>query len=106
MASHDKSGIAADINADSSSRDTSSSHNHALSDKGHASPNQNLDQAYWYVHDSKNAVEATPDELRRLRRKVDWWIVPIMFACYTMQFIDKVSLNVCVSSDAVVTAHC
>ncbi|KAL8677734.1 MAG: hypothetical protein Q9186_005869 [Xanthomendoza sp. 1 TL-2023] len=93
MGSHDKSDMVAEIkNGETSSRDTSSSH--AQGDKGGFVPhNQNLDQAYWYVHESSNTVEATPDELRRLRRKVDWWIVPIMFACYTMQFIDKVSLN-------------
>ena len=57
----------------------------------------NLDKAYWYVHQSENAKdeEATPRQLKALRRKIDWRIVPIMFLCYTMQFIDKVSLNVC-----------
>lgn len=32
-------------------------------------------------------------DVRRIRRKVDWRIVPIMFLCYTVQFIDKISLN-------------
>lgn len=32
--------------------------------------------------------------MKALRRKVDWQIVPLMFLCYTMQFLDKVSLNV------------
>ena len=58
---------------------------------------QDLDQAYWYVNESSTghdaAVAASPQELRRIRMKVDWWIVPIMFCCYTMQFIDKVLLN-------------
>jgi len=55
---------------------------------------QDLDEAYWYVYESSDAaVTASPQELRRIRRKVDWWIVPIMFCCYTMQFIDKVLLN-------------
>ncbi|RPA93284.1 MFS general substrate transporter [Choiromyces venosus 120613-1] len=30
---------------------------------------------------------------KSLIRKIDWRIVPIMFACYTMQFIDKVLIN-------------
>ncbi|CUS12329.1 unnamed protein product [Tuber aestivum] len=30
---------------------------------------------------------------KRLVRKIDWRIVPIMFACYIMQFIDKVLIN-------------
>lgn len=61
--------------------------------------NADLDEAYWYVQRSNQQVgegvgEGDAGEMRALRRKIDWWIVPIMFCCYTMQFIDKVSLNV------------
>lgn len=99
MDSQSKSDPITDVKGDSSSRDTSSSHaHHPVAEKGYGTHDQNLDQAYWYVQSSNTAVEATPAELRRLRRKIDWWIVPIMFACYTMQFIDKVSLNVRISS--------
>ncbi|KAL8752083.1 MAG: hypothetical protein Q9199_005986 [Rusavskia elegans] len=94
MDSQLKSDPITDVNGDTSSRDTSSSQaHHPVAEKGFGAHDQNLDQAYWYVQNSNNAVEATPAELRQLRRKIDWWIVPIMFACYTMQFIDKVSLN-------------
>ncbi|KAI4262764.1 MAG: hypothetical protein L6R42_002059 [Xanthoria sp. 1 TBL-2021] len=94
MDSQLKSDPITDVRGDTSSRDTSSSQaHHPVAEKGFGAQDQNLDQAYWYVQNSNNAVEATPEELRRLRRKIDWWIVPIMFACYTMQFIDKVSLN-------------
>ena len=58
---------------------------------------QDLDQAYWYVQDSSirnDVYPASASDLKALRRKVDWHIVPIMFCCYTMQFIDKVLLNV------------
>lgn len=34
-------------------------------------------------------------DITALRRKIDWRIVPLMFCCYTMQFLDKVILNVC-----------
>ena len=98
MDSHLKSEPITEVKGDTSSRDTSSLHAHPVTEKGHGARDQDLDQAYWYVQDSSNAVEATPTELRRLRRKIDWWIVPIMFLCYTMQFIDKVSLNVGISS--------
>ena len=56
---------------------------------------RDLDRAYKYL-ESKDDGSAPADELsmRALRRKIDWRIVPIMFACYTMQFIDKVLLNV------------
>jgi hypothetical protein len=63
---------------------------------------RDLDQAYWYVQESGSHKEGQVSdiELKALRRKIDWWIIPIMFCCYTMQFIDKVSLNVgiCIKS--------
>lgn len=57
----------------------------------------NLDQAFSYVQQSSIENDAYPtsaSDLKALRRKIDWHIVPIMFCCYTMQFIDKVLLNV------------
>lgn len=60
----------------------------------HAPPfAQDLDQAYWYVKDHASTEVESPVEVRRIQRKVDLWIVPIMFLCYAMQFIDKVLLN-------------
>lgn len=54
-----------------------------------------LDRAYWYMQQSDVANQANSSRaLEALRRRVDWWIVPICFACYTMQFIDKALLNV------------
>lgn len=56
-----------------------------------------LDQAFWYVQESSVGSDVYPtsaSSLKALRRKIDWHIVPIMFCCYTMQFIDKVLLNV------------
>ncbi|KAL8934309.1 MAG: hypothetical protein Q9216_005973 [Gyalolechia sp. 2 TL-2023] len=93
MGSREKADISSDIKRETSSRDTSSSNAKDIRDTGHGHSQRDLDQAYWYVQESNNAVEATPEELRALRRKIDFWIVPIMFCCYTMQFIDKVSLN-------------
>ena len=43
--------------------------------------------------DDHNANSATIN-LQASRRKIDWQIVPIMFLCYTMQFLDKVNINV------------
>ncbi|CAI6097538.1 unnamed protein product [Clonostachys chloroleuca] len=39
------------------------------------------------------AEDAGTVDITALRRKVDWHIVPLMFACYLMQFLDKVILN-------------
>lgn len=57
------------------------------------------DQAYNFLTSVNASSDAAAQiDLKRLRRKIDWWIVPIMFCCYTMQFIDKVLLNVCQSA--------
>ncbi len=56
---------------------------------------RDLDQAYKYLESKDDGLPSSEGiNLAALRRKIDWRIVPIMFACYTMQFIDKVSLNV------------
>ena len=62
-------------------------------------PEQTLkdpDQAYRFLErvGAAHGGEGASAGLAALRRKIDWRIVPIMFCCYTMQFIDKVSLNV------------
>ena len=58
---------------------------------------RDLDQAFWYVQESSVGNDAYPtpaSDSKALRRKIDWHIIPVMFCCYTMQFIDKVLLNV------------
>lgn len=52
------------------------------------------DLAYSFLSNVNNSRDVASVDLSKLRRKIDWYIVPIMFLCYTMQFIDKVSLNV------------
>lgn len=59
----------------------------------HSTTLRDLDQAYYYLQRTGANVEADVN-LRSLRRKIDWRIVPLMFCAYTMQFIDKVLLNV------------
>lgn len=58
-----------------------------------AQHNNDLDDAFKYLHDHGNA-ESTDIDLATLRRKIDWRIVPIMFVCYVLQFVDKVVINV------------
>ena len=52
------------------------------------------DRAYDFLA-SIGVTDAAASEvdIKALRRKVDWHIVPVMSLCYTVQFIDKVSLN-------------
>lgn len=57
---------------------------------------KDLDVAFNYIqnaNDGGNDFQSV--NLATLRRKIDWRIVPIMFLCYTMQFLDKVNINVC-----------
>lgn len=43
----------------------------------------------------KNAreIEADPAELKRVLRKIDYRIVPILFVTYLLQYLDKNSIN-------------
>lgn len=52
---------------------------------------KDVDKAYIFLTEH-NAGDVSVD-LKALRRKIDWRIVPIMFLCYTMQFVDKVMIN-------------
>ena len=66
-------------------------------------PKQDMDRAYDFL--AKAGAGFTEEQtsavdLRRLRRRVDWRIVPLMFACYTLSFLDKVLLNVRLSHTA------
>ncbi|KAK1961163.1 major facilitator superfamily transporter [Colletotrichum sublineola] len=54
----------------------------------------NVDAAWNYLNDHREAGDDTASvDMNALRRKIDWRIVPLMFLCYTMQFLDKVILN-------------
>ncbi|KAI9158878.1 Thiamine pathway transporter THI73 [Paramyrothecium foliicola] len=66
------------------------------SDEG-VRPDTNVDAAWKFLNDHRNAAgseeaDETVD-IDKLRHKIDWRIVPLMFCCYTMQFLDKVILN-------------
>lgn len=52
-----------------------------------------MDTAFNYIQNAGNNSGSLVSE-KELLRKIDWRIVPIMFACYTMQFVDKILINV------------
>ena len=59
-------------------------------------PASNVDEAWKFLNEHRHAAEGdVATDLPALRRKIDWHIVPLMFCCYTLQFLDKVILNVC-----------
>ncbi|RAO73874.1 uncharacterized protein BHQ10_009886 [Talaromyces amestolkiae] len=58
-------------------------------------PSEKQDEALRYLenHNGIGAAEVDAVDLKALRTKVDWHIVPLMFLCYFLQFIDKVIIN-------------
>ena len=88
-----RSKTAADTHAEASTLENISLNTTEKVDAKHDAQGRGLDKAYWYVQEHDTSQWSVL-ELKALRRKIDWWIVPIMFCCYTMQFIDKVLLNV------------
>ncbi|KAH6900565.1 major facilitator superfamily domain-containing protein [Thelonectria olida] len=63
--------------------------------KGPAPPSDvDIDVAWEFLDQHRDAAtQHETVDIDALRRKIDWRIVPLMFACYTMQFLDKVILN-------------
>ncbi|KAI9764610.1 MAG: hypothetical protein M1840_008344 [Geoglossum simile] len=58
------------------------------------SPPPSLDLAYEFLQQNSHiAAPADEKRVRALLWRIDRRIVPIMFACYTMQFLDKVLIN-------------
>ncbi|KAJ5919787.1 hypothetical protein N7454_009622 [Penicillium verhagenii] len=50
------------------------------------------DAALEFLHGEDNAVAIDVDE-KALVRKIDWMIIPLMWAAYNLQFLDKVLIN-------------
>ena len=55
---------------------------------------RSADAAWKYLDSHCATGHGELKDLKALRRKVDWRLVPLAFLCYTMQFIDKVLINV------------
>lgn len=53
------------------------------------------DDAVLYLEDHGDNAGGPQVDLRALRRKIDRRLMPYMFCCYVLQFLDKVMLNVC-----------
>jgi len=56
------------------------------------------DTALVYLQAKENGVDSTLHKdaayCRRLRRKVDFRVIPFLMLCYMMNYLDKVLLNV------------
>lgn len=58
-----------------------------------------LDKAYNFIQNVNNAGDIDTDsvDIKAIRRRVDFRLIPIMLLCYIMQTLDKVNINVCSS---------
>ncbi|PVI05505.1 MFS general substrate transporter [Periconia macrospinosa] len=54
---------------------------------------RNVDKALEFLQHNETGTEQTVVDERALVRRIDWMIVPIMFACYFLQYLDKSLLN-------------
>lgn len=53
---------------------------------------------------SGNDIELDPEEAKRIRRKIDRHIMPLMCILYWIQFMDKTTLGMSIASDVQVTS--
>ena len=51
-----------------------------------------VDAALEYLQQEGTAIMTNVDE-RKLIRKIDWMIMPLMFCTYNIQYLDKTLLN-------------
>ncbi|EGD88685.2 uncharacterized protein TERG_04931 [Trichophyton rubrum CBS 118892] len=49
------------------------------------------DAAYNFLHEHN--IDLSSVDEKALLRKIDWMIVPLMWACYNLQYVDKVLIN-------------
>lgn len=51
-----------------------------------------LDENYEFFK-ARDEVDATPAEIKKVVRKIDYHIVPILFVIYFLQYLDKNGIN-------------
>jgi hypothetical protein len=61
-------------------------------DPGSETDSRDLDDNY-KVFNGTQDLEVTPEEAKRVLRKIDLHVVPVLFGSYMLQYLDKNSLN-------------
>lgn len=56
-------------------------------------PSKNGDEALEFLKSAHDVGVLTPEDERRLVRKIDWMIMPLMWCCYCLQYLDKTLVN-------------
>ena len=54
---------------------------------------KNADLALDFLRHEGNAREMTADDEKKLVRKIDFMIMPLMWLCYWAQYLDKTLIN-------------
>jgi hypothetical protein len=52
------------------------------------------DEALHFLKNQHDVGVLTPEEETKLVRKIDWMIMPLMWGCYCLQYLDKTLGNV------------
>ncbi|KAF2705438.1 MFS general substrate transporter [Pleomassaria siparia CBS 279.74] len=53
--------------------------------------NKDVDEALEFLRYNETGEESSTVDERALVKKIDWMIVPLMFACYFLQYMDKIN---------------
>lgn len=52
-------------------------------------PLKNGDEALRFLKNQHDVGSMTAEDEKRLLRKIDWMIMPLMWGCYCLQYLDK-----------------
>jgi hypothetical protein len=50
---------------------------------------KDIDEALRFLKNQHDVGPMTEEDERKLVRKIDWMIMPLMWACYCLQYLDK-----------------
>jgi hypothetical protein len=52
-------------------------------------PSKDGDEALRFLKNQHDVGELTAEDEKKLVRKIDWMIMPLMWCCYCLQYLDK-----------------
>lgn len=65
----------------------------AASEEITVASSKDLDETYEIYKQQGDDTDLDPDEARRVLRKIDWHILPLLMGSYMLQYLDKSSIN-------------
>jgi hypothetical protein len=52
-------------------------------------PTKDGDEALHFLKNQHDVGTLTPEDEKKLVRKIDWMVMPLMWGCYCLQYLDK-----------------